>query len=393
MKRGSKGILSALMVVLMVIGVTGCEDGAHNEAHSIEEMWSDWRNEEVVESSTKENSIEPEESTAPMIESDDETAKNDRVGTRPGADEGEKGNDSVIQDNDEVSGLIIMTATAPLNAGNCEVISFNPESGETVVLSNFSFKNNSNVSYLWSDSSSGGYYQFDDSYTRMATRKFLSAAGDEHAGWLTTDGEFFDVTEAIGGARQSDFADPVHYSSMGFTDNGLFVFQVTDHNDRSVIEYYSVPVSNVSADTVQECRTISYSGFAIESYHEYHSFFWPIGTPSSWIDSTYCVLTPKRSLPGNPVTSVIFNTADMTSTDYIPGDSRNNWNGQISPDGTQIAFVSAPRSGNESPDIFIVTVSGGEPVRVAEHDFVMTGVNNSFGASTYESCTMLVDWR
>lgn len=393
MKRRSKEILSALMAVLMVVGMTGCEDEAHNEAHSIEEVWSDWRNEETVELSTKENSTDPEESTTPMIEPDGETAENDRVGTRPGADEGEIGNDSVMQDNDEISGLIIMTATAPLNAGTCEVISFNPESGETEVLSNFSFKNNSNVSYLWSDSAAGGYYQFDDTYTRMATRKFLSASGDEHAGWLTADGEFFDVTEAVGGARQSDFADSVHYSSMGFTDNGFFVFQVTNPNDRSAIDYYSVPISDVSVDTMQKCCAISYSGFAIDSYDEYYDLFWPYGTPSSWIDNTHCVLTPKRSSPGNPVTSVIFNTEDMTSVNYIPGDSRNNWNGQISPDGTQIAFVSVPRSENELPDIFIVPISGGEPVRVAGHDFTLTGIDTSFGMSTYDSCTMLVDWR
>lgn len=92
---------------------------------------------------------------------------------------------------------------------------------------------------------------------------------------------------------------------------------------------------------------------------------------------------------------MIFDIVNQTPTEYIPGESRYNWDGRISPDGTQIAFVSTPMKGNESPDIFIIPISGGEPVRVVERDFMLTGSQPDFknGMVSYDNCTMLISWR
>lgn len=93
------------------------------------------------------------------------------------------------------------------------------------------------------------------------------------------------------------------------------------------------------------------------------------------------------------IDSFIVDTAAQNVTEYIPGNSRNNWNGILSPDGTKIAFMSAPR-GIYSPayfpetDIYIIPIEGGDPVKVTGHSF-------SLGREAYAEHTktcVLIDW-
>lgn len=376
-----KKSLATLMAVCMVIGITACGQEPASSSSSIGTQESE-ETESYVESSVEESSSEES-----IVESESsESAEESREG------ENEYGG---------ISGLIIMTASnQPLPNGSlsgvCNLSSFDPESGETKLISQFQFKSSSDITYFWMDTMSSGYYQFDSTYSRMATKKYLTATGEEHAGWLTADGEFFDVTEAIGWDRQSDFDDPVRSISMGFTDSDLFIFSMEDPDDYTKTAYYSVPISDVTVDSVQECRVSACSEYIVENYSEYYTkLLWEYGKPTSWVDGTHCILTPKRGLPGNPIASVILDTESGAFTEYIPGDSRNNWNGHISPDGTRIAFTSVPKNGSEKPDIFIVSIDGGNPTRVAEHDFILAGADPDFGSgiATYADCTILLDWR
>lgn len=386
-----KRVLATLMAVCMVVvGMTGCGGSASGTSSIPREESIVEVSESYVESSAEESIVESE---------------SDRVGTKPmdgNSGEGEEESDVEAEsESGEISGLIIMTASSqPLSdgsiSGTCDINSFNPENGEIKLICQFQFKGSPNITYFWMDTMSGGYYQFDSTYSRMTTKKYLTTTGEEHAGWLTADGEFFDVTEAIGWDRQSDFDAPVHSASMGFTDNDLFIFSVKDSNDNTKTVYYSVPVSDVTVDNVQECHVSACSEYVVENYSEYYTkLLWEYGKPTSWIDGTHCILTPKRGLPNNPVASVILDTESGTLTEYIPGGSRDNWNGHISPDGTQIAFTSALKNGSEKPDIFIVSVDGGDPIRVAEHNFILAGADPDFGSGivTYSDCTILLDWR
>lgn len=402
-----KRALATLMAVCMVVvGMTGC-GGSASGTSSIPQKGS------IVESSVEESGSEEEDITDeygriydeelgiyvyPSTESEGEenasTLENDRVGAEPmgESESGDNLEEQIIGDTTEISGLIIMSTSRNAQSGTCEVSSFNPENGETETISNFRFKNDDN-SYFWGYAPYSGYYQFDSTYTKMATRKMINATGEEHAGWLMADGGFFDVIEEIGWARQGDFDDPVKASSIGFTDDDLFIFYLRNPDSPSNGKYYSVPVHDVSVENIQECHASAYSGYVVDDYNAYYDTVVQHGTPTSWIDGEHCILTPQRGLLGNPVTSVIFNIGDATSTDYIPGDSRNNWNGYVSPDGTQIAFTSVPRSGNESPDIFIIPINGGDPIRVPEHDFVLARANDDFALLSHSDCNIVIGWR
>ena len=70
------------------------------------------------------------------------------------------------------------------------------------------------------------------------------------------DGVFFDVTEALELQPQSDFADPVHYTAIGFTEDNCFAYYSTTDNvyERT---YYIVPLDNLAPEAIQEGNPLS----------------------------------------------------------------------------------------------------------------------------------------
>lgn len=360
-----KKVLAALMAMLMVVGLAGCGDDASANQSSVP---SETRPTEsiVVEESR------PEESEAEETEESQEIVEN-----------------SVGGDDEEISGLIIATLLTDVRSGTCEITCFDPDNGTARTISNFRYQTDSEAAYFFatSDKLFSGSYRFDESYTKMAAVKIINSNNETHAGWLSSDGSFFDITEAVGMAPNGDFANPVKHISMGFTDNGYFVF--CDSSKPLAAKYYSVPLSNVSPGAIVEEYTMPYST-CDTSYSDRLSSY---DFPSDWIDATHCIVT---SLETNPTTSLIFDGGSNSRTEYIPGNSRVNWNGRLSPDGTKIAFTSVPINGSESPDIFITSVDGGEPTRVADHDFTLTYIDDDFGLKNIpyntRSC-ILLDWR
>lgn len=396
-----KKVLAALMAMLMVIGVVGCGSDSGTSASS---MPPETRPTEssVIESEEEitdeygriydaELGIYVYPSTESEKEESTSTPGSDRTGARPGADAGTE-DESMAQNVNEISGLIIANISLGLTTADCstcEILSFNPINGEIRTVSNFQIQGNSECDYMFAVPNGyfSGSYHFNESYTKMAVNKTIIANFETHAGWVTNDGAFFDVTEAVGMASQGGFVDAVKHQSLGFTDNGLFVF--CDNSNQQNPRCYSVPIDDVSQDTVTEGFVAPYSAHIID-YVDCISLY---DVVSDWIDATHCIMTLRN---GNPTTSVIFDTETGSKTEYIPGNSRKNWHGRLSPDGTQVAFVSTLLTGMESPDIFIISVNGGEPERVVSHSFVITDTNVDFdlySLSSGKNCCTLIDWR
>lgn len=92
---------------------------------------------------------------------------------------------------------------------------------------------------------------------------------------------------------------------------------------------------------------------------------------TSWVDATHAIVNLQEE--GN-YSSFIVDTAAQTEIAYIPGHSRDNWNGVLSPNGTQIAFMSEPKSGIDiQTDIYIVPAGGGNPAKVEGHPYALQG--------------------
>lgn len=67
----------------------------------------------------------------------------------------------------------------------------------------------------------------------------------------------------------------------------------------------------------------------------------------------------------------------------------------MSPDGQSIAFMSAPIGGNEPSDLFVMSVDGSDPKRVANS---LPASADSHGDLETEirqgsTCVTLIDWR
>ena len=91
--------------------------------------------------------------------------------------------------------------------------------------------------------------------------------------------------------------------------------------------------------------------------------------------------------------STIIDLSTGEETYYIPGKSRWNWGGVLSPDGNSIAFVSRARTDAMFCEVGLYTVpfSGGDPQKVElPSDVLSIGSNYSDNTSHY--CTLL-DWR
>lgn len=267
------------------------------------------------------------------------------------------------------------------------VYCFNPEAGETDTISTFTHTESMDLGgYYYAPLTSYGFlstytynsgrYHFSEDFSKMAMKKVLSSNEEVHAGWIDASGNFFDVTEALGLQSKSDFDTPAKIYAAGFSD-GYFSYY-----DASSDTYHYVPVDNVTPVAVQEGDLASLSGIPTNSKFAPRDI-------TSWIDETHCIINCSytRNGVGQWMDSVIFDTENQTTTKYVPGDSRLSWNGVVSPDGTKIAFTSAPFAygAHNSNDIYVIPVGGGDPVKIDNHSF-------NLGYCLSGPC-QLIDWR
>ena len=265
----------------------------------------------------------------------------------------------------ELHGLIYRESYAFNGKSSTSICYLNPETCETKIISTFGNFESANDDYYYSG---GGSVSAD--FSKISCTKFFRNGGSSHAGWIDTEGNFFDVTEALGLQIQSDFGPEIHYYPVGFY-NGLFGFEERKResvNSLYTITQYYVPLDNISPEAIQkgDVRTVGHPFDENDGLLK-NSIGGRKYTPAdvtSWIDDTRCIVDAKAAYTTN-VDSYIVDVATQTESAYIPGDSRDNWSGIISPDGTRIAFLSSPRQTfTRTNDIYITSVNGGDPVKV-----------------------------
>ncbi len=282
---------------------------------------------------------------------------------------------------EEITGLIIMQArTKPVHndtsviSDSVSLFSFDPATGSTRQIATFSIKPlPEGRTFTWFPSAARMRHWFDAEYTKLCADCNVDSMEDRHAGWIARDGSFFDVTEAVGLGRQSDFDSRVDHESAGITSDGLFVFYEWSkypHRESSQ-KVYCVPIDDVRPETLQE---VPYDDIIAE-FRE--------------------ILPDGRAVCAMDDNCVIADDIKGTNREYLaPGDSRINWCPVLSPDSTQVAFLSRPKIGDEAADIYIVPVGGDSPVRVAEHNsFTMASQPMTVSAYLRGGDSVLIDWR
>lgn len=278
-------------------------------------------------------------------------------------------------------GLILMTTT-DINLRDPKISCVNIETGESTVIAEFNFMPKTlqdTIMYSPAAGFSCGHREwFTSDYSKVAVSRLDTQSGQTSVGWIDTNGDFFDVSEALGQLDRSDFDDPVTYRTVGFTDDGFFVYkQVSGSGLSAQISYHYVPIDNIDPSVIQD--GVPFPGYEEDMLAKV--------TVSDYIgDSCYLINTSDG-------VSQIFDMATGEKTAYVPGTARFSWHAVLSPNGSQVAFMSQPKGGLEK-DIYIMPLEGGDPVKVPTDSFSLSSQHGCETGHDYgSSITMLVDWQ
>lgn len=263
-------------------------------------------------------------------------------------------------------GLVIMEYDQP---ADYTVYCFDLETGEKNVISSFHLSEDDDIHARWSDLP----FVFSSDFTKTVGEKTMPGDEHSHVGWFDTEGNFFDVTEALG-------LQAGNYRALGFSED-LF-----GYNSLRPSGYYYVPVDQVSPKAVQE-------GLAMVVGHPDGGgilYTADTKTITDWLDDTRCIVNAWPYLEsGRSLVSEIVDMESRTVINYIPDDFELSWtwNGVLSPDGTQIAFMAQEKRDGAKTDIYIMPVNGGRADKLECHPFELRSphVNASPG------CT-LIGW-
>lgn len=254
----------------------------------------------------------------------------------------------------EISGIIMVQQyRATSNTSGAEVryvlMAIDPDTGDMHQIAEFSvwatYGNKSDyfiVPQIGRNNSHGGNRRlFSEDFSKMAVTLYLVNKSEMHAGWIDQEGNFFDVTEAIGEGSTA-FGAPVHCVAVGFTEDDLFVYN--DNGDqwtKDTFHYIDINMLTTSYDGNPLENDI---GVSVNGYYRV----------TGRLDDTYSLIDDYDPYIEN---SFIINTETGEKTRYIPGDTRSNWSGVASPDGELVAFLSVIKDNPNWMDetqIFIV---------------------------------------
>ena len=389
-----KTVVTILTLALSAMVFAGCGSSQESAAAaSYEEstgpaVYADEVGEELAEIA------EPDDVSKGLI---DVTGENDDFGRPPEDECAEWEEDDgieeevVVAETGEIEGIIVVQNYfyhADDGVSNIFVYSVqavNPNTGESTKIAEFSVRRPYNVtsedSYyllpLIGDTNMVGYDQryFSSDFSKMAATKIINDKNEAHAGWFDQSGNFFDVTEALG-EQSSDFGDPVTYNAVGFTEDDLFVYNDNPYAIFSAWAELNFRFTDLNALNIsQEGNPLDDSCQIINGNKLY--------AISDYIDDTMCLVYYHDK--GNKTVSAKYDMNSGEVIPYIPGESRSNWSGVSSPDGSQIAFLSMPKEGNGNPEIFIIPFEGGEPEKL-NCDIV-------FSNDTSTSPSSILEWK
>lgn len=272
--------------------------------------------------------------------------------------------------NKEPHGIIALTSQFDMNSGinYYTVYKIDPETGKSVEIRSFATSVNpvSGTNYVieggvsWSYPGCKRHWFFDD-YTRLVATKTFRDTQDVHAGWIDEDGNFFDVSEAIGDIRSNDFEDPTYCKGEGFTHDGKFVYSCGRHGYGYFCEITGSSGS-YSCSTPAEGE-VSMPTFAYE-----------------WLDDTHYI-----GYKDSPCILDVTKPSLEDVKELLPHSTeRNSWSAVISPDREYVAFLSQLKQGNldGKSDLFIMSLS--DPSNIAKLETDLTFLGGAAGSSLLE---------
>ena len=185
----------------------------------------------------------------------------------------------------DAEGIIMMTVYRQDWKRGVQIISIDPTTGKQNIIANFLPNYSVGIDDYSIKPPMNKIYGNDrnwisEDFTKMAATKTFVNTNESHAGWIDTDGNFYDVTERICALKESDFTDSdiAHQESVGFID-GKFVFCESGSKP-----YYTVPLDNLSEDAIKEVDE-DYSLYCKDGKEAY---------PTDWVDETDAMFNKSK---------------------------------------------------------------------------------------------------
>ncbi len=295
----------------------------------------------------------------------------------------------------EIEGIIVVQA----DWRNQSVLSYtvfavDPETGGSQEVSQFHFTDinqSNNAEYAIHPALNLGRYAnlygyFSSDYTKIAATKLIASSGEEHAGWIDTAGNFFDVTEALNEQAQTDFDEPASYYAVGFQGD---VFMYVYSDDKQENQYYGVSVDNITPGSSWEIDAAdSMIGADYTTWNWLNKNY----KPTCWLNDDQILVETlqNHSKEGKCRIATI---STQTLEEYLPGeDTNSNWSAVASPDGSKVAFISRRVDGKDV-NFYITSISGENPTKL-EPDFVPVFSPSTEILLTYGgACCYILEWR
>lgn len=362
-------ILTVLLATIAYTTLVGC--GSSQEPTTV----ADYEEPTDAAVYADEAEEEPAISTEPAPSSglEDVTGENDDFGRPPEDDivpwdemEESEGVNEEVPVAGEVEGIIVLQADYKTNpfAPTFVVSAINPQTGDYHTISSFTFEHVARAQeteFLVEPAYELARYfnyrdMFNDDFTLMAATKTFLGNEEKHAGWVNQSGEFFDVTEALGESRRSDFDAAKHYKTIGFTLDGNFAY--ADVEDPRHPVYYMVSLNNITPRTSYQVE--GSEPYIMDDYSD--SWRWARGHyQTCWIDDNQFLAVTYDS---QVMICEILTVSSQSATEIVPIGSQTSWSPVLGPDSSSIAFMSAPQKGTENPGIYFTDINGTTPIRL-----------------------------
>lgn len=283
-------------------------------------------------------------------------------------------------------GIIAVKYESGTNGQAITLTCIDPVTGENQVVRSFSsVGKNFDIEELPS-SPLWARQRFDSKFKKVAVTTKPSSDGSTHVGWLTDTGNYFDITNITADER-TDFSSPILHNKGRFGPEDYFYYYDAKQQgglwiSSQDITIMRIPSSNPTKDLLEamddDVGTNTYyvqpngipeDGTSIFPMSDSTGEWYASGaTTMDWIDTTTYIAVSSWEKDSTIYKKKALQVKDIWGHEthkILPEiKDRRNWNGIVSPDGNQIAFLSKINTGTEPPELFIVSSSGGEPVKV-----------------------------
>lgn len=268
--------------------------------------------------------------------------------------------EEVVPEKGEIEGVIVLQGDYKSNAyaPSFVVSAIDPQTGDYHMISSFVFEHVARIQedeFLIDPAYKFTCYNnyrslFNDDFTLMAATKTFLSDESKHAGWIDQSGEFFDLTVALNEQAQSDFDELKHYEAIGFTDDNRFVYaEMTDWRHPL---YRAVPLDNIASGASYEITEDDSYIMGVNS----EVWRWARG------NSKTCLIDDDQFLAvgfsDQAMVCVRVTVSSQTIEQIVPTGSQTSWSPVLGPDGSSVAFMSAPLKGTENPSIYITNLDG-----------------------------------